>query len=141
VFLARAWQILKWFLEKPPAAGQEETRAARPRQSPPNLSFLKIKACVVQRRFEAARAILRELACDPEPDKDATDTAARLCESVADDLREWDRDGSIWLYEQSLFYFQEFAAWASSGGEGSARMGSVNRVEGKLRQMRAADPI
>lgn len=139
--MARAWQLITWFFEKPPAAGQEETRAPRSRQTPPNISFLKLKACVVQRRYEGARTLLRELASDPEPDKDATDTAAQLCEEVADDLREWDREGSIWLYEQSLFYFQEFAAWASTGREGSARMGSVTRVESKLRQMRSADTI
>lgn len=135
--MARAWQILQWFFEKPPAAGQQETRTARPRHSSAHLAFLKLKACVVQRRFETAREVLRGLACDPQPDKDATGTAACLCEAVGDDLREWDRDGSIWLYEQSLVYFQESAAWAGTGGEDPARMGSVNRVEDKLRQMRA----
>lgn len=150
--LGRLWQKLRWFFEKPQFVPESEVdrsirthRHARPQRpvhaDPDNIVFLKLKAAVVQRRFEKARAILRELGSDPTPAKDATDVAALLCEAVADDLRDWDRDGSIWLYEQAVVYFQEFAVWASTRGEGSSRMDAVSRVEGKLKQMRAADII
>ena len=146
--MGRVWQWLRWFFEKPrvapeaPAGGvRQPLRRRAAHADGNNLTFLKLKAAVVQRRFESARTLLRELAADPTPQGDASDAPALLCEAVADDLREWDRDGSIWLYEQALVYFQEFAVWASTGGEGSRRMDSVGRVESKLRQLRAAGII
>ncbi len=155
----RAWELLKWFFEKPQSAPERPWQPRAPRKAPQardvvsepepesfekdadSLDFLKLKALVVQRRFDGARALLRDISEDAQPEEDSTDNAGKLCESVADDLRDWDRDGSIWLYEQALFYFQEYASWATTGGEGSVRMSSVSRVDSKLRQLRAADTL
>ena len=57
---------------------------------------------------------------------------------------EWgDRAEDIWerrrSYEKSLGYFQLFASWATSGGEGNARMIDVLRVEKKLANLKDAD--
>ena len=43
------------------------------------------------------------------------------------------------LFEKSLEGFRIFAACATSGGEGSARMIDVNRVEKKLANLKDAD--
>lgn len=144
--VGRAWQLLKWLFEKPERS-IEERGAPRPRRvrvgsvEPENLTFLKLKAAIVQRRFEAARALLQEISGDPVRDERAKGEAARLCEAVADDLREWDRDGSIWLYEQALLYFQEIASWSPSGAEDVRRLTAATRVDEKLKQLRAADAI
>lgn len=145
--MGRAWHLLKWFFEKPEVAPDPPAVRPRPPRRPPvpagghHPAFLKLKAAVVQRRFECARSLLREFAGDPTPPSEATDAPALLCEAVADELRPWDRDGSIWLYEQALVYFQEFSVWAGAGREGSRSSDSVGRVEVKLRQLRAAGII
>lgn len=134
----RATKLLRWFFEKPRSEPRQPVVPDVGR-SPTDIDFLKLKAAVAERRYDAARKLLRRVGGDPTPEGDATDAAARLCEEVADDLREWNREGSIWLYEQAIWYFQEFAAWASTGREGSARMGAVSRLETKLRHIRAID--
>jgi hypothetical protein len=136
--LKRAWNLLRWFFEQPRSQPRQPVARGLGRTLT-DLDFLKLKASVAERRYDTARKLLRRVGGDPSPEGDATDAAARLCEEVADDLREWDREGSIWLYEQAICYFQEFAAWASTGREGSARMGSVSRLETKLRHIRAID--
>ena len=37
------------------------------------------------------------------------------------------------LYSMALHNYQIFASWATSGGEGTARMLSVNRLSGKIK--------
>ena len=49
---------------------------------------------------------------------------------------EWEKRRA---FEKSLGYFQLFASWATSGGEGSARMIDVLRVERKLAGLNDAD--
>jgi hypothetical protein len=39
-------------------------------------------------------------------------------------------------YNQADFYFGIFASWSTSGGEGTARMRDVNRVQNKVRNVR-----
>ena len=40
-------------------------------------------------------------------------------------------------YNQADFYFGIFASWSTSGGEGTARMRDVNRVQNKVKKVKS----
>ena len=71
-------------------------------------------------------------ATDIEHDKFGDDTVARgeFYEAWGDATRE--PLAAIDHYNQADFYFAIFASWATSGGEGTARMRDVNRVRIKV---------
>ena len=71
-------------------------------------------------------------ATDIEHDKFGDDTVARaeFYEAWGDATRE--PLAAVDHYNQADFYFAIFASWATSGGEGTARMTDVNRVRMKV---------
>ena len=75
-------------------------------------------------------------ATDIEHDKFGDDTVARaeFYEAWGDATRE--PLAAIDHYNQADFYFAIFASWATSGGEGTARMRDVNRVRTKVSNVR-----
>ena len=75
-------------------------------------------------------------ATDIEHDKFGDDTVARaeFYESWGDATRE--PLAAIDHYNQADFYFAIFASWATSGGEGTARMRDVNRVRMKVNNVK-----
>jgi hypothetical protein len=88
-----------------------------------------------QRRFAEAEPLMLA-ATDIERDKFGDDTVARaeFYEAWGDATR--DPLEAIDHYHQADFYFSTFASWATSGGEGTARMRDVNRVQNKARNVR-----
>lgn len=75
-------------------------------------------------------------ATDIEHDKFGDDTVARaeFYEAWGDTTRE--PLAAIDHYNQADFYFAIFASWATSGGEGTARMRDVNRVRMKVNNVK-----
>jgi hypothetical protein len=87
------------------------------------------------RRFaEAEPLMLAET--DPIEDKYGDNTVARaeFYEAWGDATAE--SVDAIDHYNQADFYFSIFASWSTSGGEGTARMRDVNRVQNKVRNVR-----
>jgi hypothetical protein len=87
------------------------------------------------RRFaEAEPLMLAET--DPIEDKYGDNTVARaeFYEAWGDATAE--PVDAIDHYNQADFYFSIFASWSTSGGEGTARMRDVDRVQNKVRNVR-----
>jgi hypothetical protein len=75
---------------------------------------------------------------DTEPvegrDGDNTVARAKFYEAWGDATRA--PLEAIDRYNQADFYFGIYASWSTSGGEGTARMRDVNRVQNKVRNVR-----
>ena len=86
-------------------------------------------------RFAEAESLMLA-ATDVDHDKFGDDTVARaeFYEAWGDATRE--PLAAIDHYNQADFYFAIFASWATSGGEGTARMRDVNRVQNKVRNVK-----
>jgi hypothetical protein len=82
-------------------------------------------------RFAEAESLMLA-ATDIEHDKIGDDTVARaeFYEAWGDATRK--PLAAIDHYNQADFCFAIFASWATSGGEGAARMRDVNRVRMKV---------
>ncbi|HEX8247481.1 MAG TPA: hypothetical protein VF599_04795 [Pyrinomonadaceae bacterium] len=71
---------------------------------------------------------------------DEVTTRAGFYEDRGDTSRgEEDKDKAKGFYEKALGGFRLFASWATSGGEGNARMLDVRRVEKKIADLKDAD--
>ena len=86
-------------------------------------------------RFDEAEPLMLT-ATDTEHDKFGDDTVARaeFYEAWGDATR--DPVEAIDHYNQADFYFSIFASWATSGGEGTARMRDVDRVRNKVHNVK-----
>jgi hypothetical protein len=86
-------------------------------------------------RFAEAESLMLA-ATDIEHDKFGDDTVARaeFYEAWGDATRE--PLAAIDRYNQADFYFAIFASWATSGGEGTARMRDVERVRTKVNNVK-----
>ena len=71
---------------------------------------------------------------DNDPYGDHTVARAEFYESWGDATRE--PLEAIDHYNQADFYFGIFASWSTSGGEGTARMRDVTRVQNKVRNVK-----
>jgi hypothetical protein len=90
---------------------------------------------VKQRRFAEAEPLMLA-STDTDHDKFGNDTVAR-----AEFYEAWGDATVAPLeavdhYNQADFYFSIFASWSTSGGEGTARMQDVNRVQNKVRNVK-----
>lgn len=81
-------------------------------------------------KFEDAEPHLLAATAEPDGYGGETVTRAEFYEEWGDSLRP---DAAAELkYRQSWSYWARFASWATSGGEGTARMMDVNRVLEKI---------
>lgn len=82
-----------------------------------------------QGKFEEAEKLMLE---DTEKDVTGFETVDR-----AWFYENWgDSTGRREIYERSLDFYEAFASWATSGGEGTARMIDVKRVQKKIAELR-----
>jgi len=90
----------------------------------------------VGRFAEAEPLMLSELGTEREDDPYGDNTVARAefyeawGDATAAPLEALDH------YHQADFYFGIYASWSTSGGEGTARMRNVNRVQNKVRKVK-----
>jgi hypothetical protein len=88
-----------------------------------------------QRRFaEAEPLMLADTDTDEDPYGEHTVARAEFYESWGDATRE--PLEAIDHYNQADFYFGIFASWSTSGGEGTARMRDVTRVQNKVKNVK-----
>ena len=90
---------------------------------------------VKERKFvEAEAAMLADT--EPMEGRDGDNVVARaeFYEAWGDATRS--PVDAIDRYNQADFYFSIYASWSTSGGEGTARMRDVNRVQNKVRNVR-----
>lgn len=69
---------------------------------------------------------------------DEVTARAEFYEDWGDASRGEDTDKAKEFYEKALGYFRLFASWATSGGEGNARMLDMRRVEKKIADLKDA---
>lgn len=92
-----------------------------------------------QRKFAEAEALMLAETERRTGYGDEVITRAGFYEDWGDSCRAEDRDKAKEFYEKALGGFRVFASWATSGGEGNARMLDVRRVEKKIADLKDAD--
>lgn len=90
-----------------------------------------------QRKFAKAEAAMLAETAQKTGYGDEVTTRAGFYEDWGDS--ETDKDKAKEFYEKALGGFRLFASWATSGGEGNARMLDVKRVERKIADLKDAD--
>ena len=87
-----------------------------------------------ERKFaEAEPSMLTDTDPNNDPYGDNTVARAEFYESWGDATAQ--RVAAIEHYRNADWYFGLFASWSTSGGEGTARMRDVNRVQEKIRRL------
>lgn len=81
-------------------------------------------------RFAEAEVLMLAATAEPDGYGGETVTRAEFYEEWGDDLRPIAEAEE--KYRNSWSYWARFASWATSGGEGTARMTDVNRVLEKI---------
>jgi hypothetical protein len=81
-------------------------------------------------KFEEAEALVQAEVAEPDPYGEDMITQGEFYEAWGDYLGKGPE--AVARYRQSHYFWAVFASWATSGGEGTARMRDANRVLEKI---------
>src|SRR5262245_324877 len=84
--------------------------------------FATLVGLMKRHEWEAARVECSRLANESRYDGEALQNFAGELEGVAARLAGEDREAGIWLYDLAIGYWHAWGSFATSGGDGAARM-------------------